>query len=221
MVEVVGGLHQTCQQSWASPPAQTEDLLLDLRWRPASRPGPVRVPTRRAAFLHGPLVVVALRARSSLDAQWCFSTWPDRYSFVGTHLALRRDRRPPRTEPPLRPCVTGRPFAAWPRAVVVARPRHWRRVPGPQRDKAPRRRHPHLGMRGGACRKKVRRRPTLPGGHPPSTIGAGGLHCRVRNGNGCFPAAEVTGTSCGSQRQFENPRASTSQEQEDPKPSAD
>ena len=40
---------------------------------------------------------------------------------------------------------------------------------------------------------KSRRRPTLPGGLPPSTIGAGGLNCRVRNGNGCFPAAMATG----------------------------
>ena len=38
-----------------------------------------------------------------------------------------------------------------------------------------------------------RRRPTLPGSLPPSTIGAGGLNCRVRNGNGCCPAAMVTG----------------------------
>ncbi len=41
--------------------------------------------------------------------------------------------------------------------------------------------------------EKSRRRPTLPGGCPPSTIGAGGLHFRVRNGNGCFPAAIATG----------------------------
>ena len=41
--------------------------------------------------------------------------------------------------------------------------------------------------------EKIRRRPTLPGGSPPSTIGAGGLHFRVRNGNGCYPAAIATG----------------------------
>ena len=41
--------------------------------------------------------------------------------------------------------------------------------------------------------EKSRRRPTLPGSYPPSTIGAGGLHDRVRNGNGCFPAAIATG----------------------------
>ena len=34
-----------------------------------------------------------------------------------------------------------------------------------------------------------RRRPTLPASYPTSTIGAGGLNCRVRNGNGCGPSA--------------------------------
>ena len=45
----------------------------------------------------------------------------------------------------------------------------------------------------GALSEKSRRRPTLPGGYPPSTIGAGGLNCRVRNGNGCLSAAMATG----------------------------
>src|SRR5215468_6799636 len=35
----------------------------------------------------------------------------------------------------------------------------------------------------------VRRRPTLPHSHGCSTIGAGGLSFRVRNGSGRFPAA--------------------------------
>ena len=48
---------------------------------------------------------------------------------------------------------------------------------------------------GGRHLRKNRRRPTLPGGLPPSTIGAGGLNCRVRNGNGCVPAAMATGSS--------------------------
>ena len=39
-----------------------------------------------------------------------------------------------------------------------------------------------------------RRRPTLPQRFRCSTIGAGGLYCRVRNGNGCGPSARVTGT---------------------------
>jgi hypothetical protein len=35
-------------------------------------------------------------------------------------------------------------------------------------------------------------RPTLPGAPAPSTIGAGGLNFRVRNGNGWFPSAITT-----------------------------
>ena len=42
-------------------------------------------------------------------------------------------------------------------------------------------------------KKKSRQRPTLPPGYPDSTIGAGGLNGRVRNGNGCDPSAMVTG----------------------------
>src|SRR5215213_7760152 len=36
---------------------------------------------------------------------------------------------------------------------------------------------------------KNRRRPTLPGGCPPSTIGAEWLNCSVRNGKRCLPLA--------------------------------
>jgi hypothetical protein len=39
-----------------------------------------------------------------------------------------------------------------------------------------------------------RRRPTLPSGHPLSTMGAGGGHGRVRDGNGWDPSAIATGT---------------------------
>ena len=35
-------------------------------------------------------------------------------------------------------------------------------------------------------------RPTLPGAPAPSTIGAGGLNFRVRNGNGWIPSAITT-----------------------------
>src|SRR5207247_8564786 len=41
--------------------------------------------------------------------------------------------------------------------------------------------------------EESRQRPTLPPGYPGSTIGAGGLNGRVRNGNGCDPSAMVTG----------------------------
>ena len=43
---------------------------------------------------------------------------------------------------------------------------------------------------------KNRRRPTLPGGCPPSTIGAEGLNCSVRNGKRCFPLAIRHRKSC-------------------------
>ena len=42
----------------------------------------------------------------------------------------------------------------------------------------------------------IRRRPTLPGPLDPSTIGAGGLNFRVRNGNGCDPSAMATEICC-------------------------
>ena len=51
--------------------------------------------------------------------------------------------------------------------------------------------HPRA-MLGGVF-DKFRRRPTLPGGLPPSTIGAVRLNCRVRNGNGCNTDALTTG----------------------------
>ena len=44
-----------------------------------------------------------------------------------------------------------------------------------------------------------RRRPTLPGGCPPSTIGPGRLNFSVRNGKRCFPAgmtAELSRRAC-------------------------
>ena len=40
--------------------------------------------------------------------------------------------------------------------------------------------------------KGNRRLPTLPGGCPPSTIGASGLNFSVRNGKRCFPLAIAT-----------------------------
>jgi hypothetical protein len=47
---------------------------------------------------------------------------------------------------------------------------------------------------------QTRRRPTLPLSRPSSTIGAGGLNCRVRNGNGCGPSAKVTGKTVVTER---------------------
>ena len=70
----------------------------------------------------------------------------------------------------------------------------------------------------GPVTAKSRRRPTLPGGLPPSTIGAGGLNCRVRNGNGCFPAAMATGNCALGHMALERPRASTSFLSPSPRP---
>ena len=74
----------------------------------------------------------------------------------------------------------------------------YRDAPGALR--LPRRLSPHLGAdaeegpRRGPLLVRNRRRPTLPGGLPPSTIGAGRLNFRVRDGNGCDPAALATET---------------------------
>jgi hypothetical protein len=48
----------------------------------------------------------------------------------------------------------------------------------------------------GPVQEEIRRRPTLPGDLSPSTIGAGGLNFRVRNGNGCDPTAMATEIYC-------------------------
>ena len=50
---------------------------------------------------------------------------------------------------------------------------------------------PRAGTRGASM--LIRRRPTLPHRCQCSTIGAGGLNFRVRDGNGCDPSATVTG----------------------------
>ena len=55
--------------------------------------------------------------------------------------------------------------------------------------------------RDGHSYESSRRRPTLPGGLPPSTIGAGRLNFRVRDGNGCDPAAMATGNLLSRMRQ--------------------
>ena len=58
---------------------------------------------------------------------------------------------------------------------------------------------------------EIRRRPTLPGGLPPSTIGADRLNFRVRDGNGCDPVAMATEISCPTgAAHLEDSRASTS-----------
>src|SRR5579859_3001382 len=43
------------------------------------------------------------------------------------------------------------------------------------------------------CRRVEWQRPSFPEGSPSSIIGAERLHCRVRDGNGCFPPPPVFG----------------------------
>ena len=64
-----------------------------------------------------------------------------------------------------------------------------------------------------------RRRPTLPGGLPPSTIGADRLNFRVRDGNGWDPVAMATGDQLSTNAvAFEDSRASTSVPIPSPRP---
>ena len=83
--------------------------------------------------------------------------------------------------------------------------------PEPERDR-PRIRHKNGRTRpahsAGRVHAKIRRRPTLPGRLRPSTIGAGGLNCRVRDGNGCDPTAMTTG-NMSTEASLENSTAST------------
>ena len=57
-------------------------------------------------------------------------------------------------------------------------------------DRGRKKRSGALGQRS-RSRRKGWRRPTLPPPLSGSTIGAAGLNCRVRNGNGCGPCALV------------------------------
>ena len=75
----------------------------------------------------------------------------------------------------------------------------WRRVAAPRKPRVGGLTAPLIGRIRPATYSvagrttKNRRRPTLPGGCPPSTIGAEGLNCSVRNGKRCLPLAKATG----------------------------
>jgi hypothetical protein len=79
------------------------------------------------------------------------------------------------------------------------RPVEWRNTtnrddetPIPDRRETPKHQHKKPPPKGRlSCLN--RRRPTLPGPCGPSTIGAEGLNCSVRNGKRCFPLAVTTG----------------------------
>ena len=98
------------------------------------------------------------------------------------------------TTPCIAPVLNIYRWLALPRGFVSRTPKHSRSGsvsrptlagadPGRQRHEPP----------GGGSKRKDRRRPTLPGPCGPSTIGAVGLNCSVRNGKRCFPHAKATG----------------------------
>ena len=132
-----------------------------------------------------------------------------------TRQWLSRRARQPRPVPSGAAMLRVRPTVHHGRSAPGRRRQRRRAVPtassavavdDPSADAAERRRlrvtarnakeRPHRGE--GAPPREIRRRPTLPGGLPPSTIGAGGLNFRVRNGNGCDPAAMATEICCQS-----------------------
>ena len=108
------------------------------------------------------------------------------------HSAANRPGRPsPRQGAPVWIRLRHGAGGARHRPLLVLTAKRDRTLPGADRLRT-RRRPPRWA--GVAC-EYPRQRPTLPEGLPPSTIGAGGLNGRVRNGNGCVPAAMATGKS--------------------------
>src|SRR4051794_25329636 len=72
------------------------------------------------------------------------------------------------------------------------------RLPGGPRPRCPDHAKAGPRLRGGPAFEQVsRRRPTLPGSFPPSTIGAERLNDSVRNGKRCVPLAIATGKERG------------------------
>jgi hypothetical protein len=95
--------------------------------------------------------------------------------------AVRRSRRARTRRRPFSEAGGARTPRVSPRAPYGRMRRHL----SPQNDDEP---------PGWAARvPRNRRRPTLPGPCEPSTIGAVGLNCSVRNGKRCFPHAIATG----------------------------
>ncbi len=109
---------------------------------------------------------------------------PLQYQSVGTSQRHRRTRH-------------GRPQAPHSQEPTIATKAGCRPV-RPLPSCAPRRKREGAppGFPAALTSIEIRRRPTLPGGLPPSTIGADRLNFRVRDGNGCDPVAMATEISC-------------------------
>ena len=141
----------------------------------------------------------------------------------------RRNSSTPTNDPSARPCSPARCSRGHPRRDA-RNERNGRRTWGamlrppagvPARTKRAgssgrKRRTPR--PKAGCSHYEIRRRPTLPGGLPPSTIGADRLNFRVRDGNGCDPVAMVTEISCQRGVTLKDSRASTSCSKPSPRP---
>jgi hypothetical protein len=167
------------------------------RPRRVARPGrPALAPaTRRAAILRLGVPIPPRTRRPTLLARWPRAA-------PQVRLSPSRPTRPPRPAA----CAACGGLAAGtapttPPVVGVAAATGARRChvePGYRRP------HEHLceakreegRPEGRPSSREIRRRPTLPGSLLPSTIGAGGLNFRVRNGNGCDPSAMATEICC-------------------------
>ena len=160
---------------------------------------------RRGDVADAPLLEPRLRTAHGRDlGRSVRCSWAARIRSSRRPAAARAARRarPDAASSPVRRAsreIRSAPIRHAPPAPRRAAPQHQRRCrPTPRRHRRRRRRWMDRAENGegpphGGGPSRNRRRPTLPGGLPPSTIGAGGLNFRVRNGNGCDPAALATG----------------------------
>lgn len=182
----------------AGPPAPTRPASRPRTWPCVRRARPARGSTE----LVGPSAPSRCSGASRCsDASHGRAVGPSRGWTVSSFPALAPGPTRPSAGPGSspsehrrHPCPRSRPFRRSGRSGATHRSeggRPWAHAtggPGPGRAER--------GPRGPLSIGEIRRRPTLPGNLFPSTIGAGGLNCRVRNGNGCDPAALATETCC-------------------------
>jgi hypothetical protein len=129
----------------------------------------------------------------------------NRVPFRAATPTARRNRVPLQRATPTARRNVNRPAAIDGRsAASAAQPAWWplgglRRaanrptLDGPNRQAGSRGPYTTTSRPAGRLVRRNRRRPTLPGPCEPSTIGAVGLNCSVRNGKRCFPHAIATG----------------------------
>ncbi len=149
--------------------------------------GRTRLPSRRPR--QGPAEVRSpSREGRSLSCGWRTSSTGDGSSPQSAtrpgDLRRRRSRRHVVQPSPPRGVASPAACCRQVRSSVNLTPQH-----GTTRERSPQR---GTGELSSSPVHEIRRRPTLPGTLVPSTIGAGGLNFRVRDGNGCDPSAMAT-----------------------------